>query len=82
MDNVDIINAIDKQVQQVRTRSLDLSFNELMDMYENEELIIQPEYQRMFRWNNTKQSQFIESLILELPIPPIFVIETEDNVCQ
>lgn len=79
MDNIEIINSVDEKIEKVRTRSLDLSFNELMDMYESEELIIDPEYQRMFRWNEVKQSQFIESLILELPVPPIFVIETKDN---
>lgn len=79
MNSIDIINSVDEKIEKVRTRSLDLSFNELMDMYEDGELIIDPEYQRMFRWNEVKQSQFIESLILELPVPPIFVIETKDN---
>lgn len=79
MDNVGIINSVDEKIEKVRTRSLDLSFNELMDMYESGELIIDPEYQRMFRWDEVKESQFIESLILELPVPPIFVIETKDN---
>ncbi|HEE9847384.1 DUF262 domain-containing protein [Clostridium perfringens] len=82
MDNIDIINSVDEKIDKVRTRSLDLSFNELMDMYQSGELIINPEYQRMFRWNNVKQSQFIESLILELPVPPIFVIELDDNVYE
>lgn len=79
MDNVGIINSVDEKIEKVRTGSLDLSFNELMDMYESGELIIDPEYQRMFRWDEVKESQFIESLILELPVPPIFVIETKDN---
>jgi len=51
-------------------------------MYENGELIISPEYQRLFRWSEGNQSRFIESLLLELPIPPIFVIEREDNVYE
>lgn len=82
MSNIDIINSVDNKIEKVRTRSLDLSFNELMDMYENGELIISPEYQRLFRWAEDKQSRFIESLILEMPVPPIFVIETEENVYE
>lgn len=82
MDNIDIINSVDEKIDKVRTRSLDLSFNELMDMYQSKELKINPEYQRMFRWDSVKQSQFIESLILELPVPPIFVIELDDNVYE
>jgi Protein of unknown function DUF262 len=48
-------------------------------MYNSEELIIRPEYQRLFRWSTAKQSQFIESLLLEMPIPAIFVIESEEG---
>lgn len=43
-------------------------------MYRDGEFEISPAYQRLFRWSEEKQSQFIESLILEMPIPPIYVI--------
>ena len=82
MKLMDIIQSIDNNMEKVRTKSLDLSFNELLDMYESEELIIDPDYQRLFRWDDEKQSRFIESLILEMPVPPIFVIETSDNVYE
>lgn len=72
---IDVISAVDQRIEVVRTQSLDLSFNELLDMYANEELIISPEYQRLFRWSEGKQSRLIESLILEMPLPPLFVIE-------
>lgn len=81
-ESVDIIGAVDQKILGARTRSLDLSFNELLDMYESEELIIDPDYQRLFRWSPGKQSRFIESLILELPIPPIFVIERKEGVYE
>jgi hypothetical protein len=76
---IDLILAVDNKIKGIRTRSLDISFNELLDMYKSGELIIDPDYQRLFRWDETKQSQFIESLILELPVPPIFVIEAEEG---
>lgn len=60
-------------------RNLDISFNELYDMYKDEELIIQPEFQRLFRWTEIQQSLFIESLLLDMPIPPIYVDEQEDG---
>jgi len=81
-NGVELINSIDKTILSVKTNSLDLSFNELADMYNQKELIISPEYQRLFRWSETLQSQFIESIILELPIPPIFVVEREDRVWE
>jgi len=82
IDAARITNSVDAKVRSVRTRSLDLSFNELADMYSSAELVIAPEYQRLFRWSEGKQSRFIESLILELPIPPIYVIEREDSTYE
>ena len=75
---LNLLSAVDENQNSVRTKSLDLSFNELLDMYNSSELRINPEYQRLFRWSEGKQSRFIESLILEMPLPPIFMIE-EDN---
>lgn len=79
VSNEILIKAIDEQAKSVKTKSLDISFNELLDMYNNKELEIDPDYQRMFRWSDEKQSMFIESLILEMPLPPIFVIEQEEG---
>ncbi len=79
LTNEMLIKAIDNQAKSVKTKSLDISFNELLDMYNNQELIINPDYQRMFRWSEEKQSMFIESLILEMPLPPIFVIENGEG---
>ena len=76
---IQLLQAVQKQVKQIQTSSLDLSFNELLDMYSNKELQIDPEYQRAFRWSPGKESRFIESLILGMPIPPVFVIELEDG---
>lgn len=54
---------------------LDMSFGELLNMYQNGELIIDPEFQRLFRWDLEKRTKFIESVILGIPIPSIFVAE-------
>ena len=78
----DLIEAVDERIKNIRTKSFDISFNELSDMYAHKELIINPEYQRLFRWSEGKQSRFIESIILELPLPPIFVIEREEGVYE
>lgn len=77
-----LIENVDSQIIKIRTKSLDVSFNELYDMYQNKELTISPDYQRLFRWGEEKQSRFVESLILEMPVPPIFVIETDDGVYE
>ena len=43
------------------------------------ELDISPDYQRLFLWPEGARSRFIESLLLEMPVPPIYVVEEEDN---
>jgi hypothetical protein len=78
----ELIQSVDGAVIRVRTRAVDVSFNELLDMHRSKELIISPDFQRLFRWSHAKRSQFIESLILELPIPPIYVIEVEDGIYE
>lgn len=74
-----LINEIDENLKNVHTQSLDISFNELLDMVTSSELDISPDYQRIFRWSAGAQSRFIESLLLEMPVPPIYVVEIEDN---
>ncbi len=81
-DGAELVESIDVKTKNIRTRSLDISFNELLDMYEKNELIIRPEYQRLFRWSEGTQSRFIESLLIELPIPPIFVIERSEGTYE
>ena len=68
-----------KSEKKLHRRNFDISFNELYDMYLDGELIIQPEFQRLFRWSEKQQSLFIESLILDMPIPPIYVDEQQDG---
>ena len=54
------------------------SFGELIDMYENGE-IEKPDMQREFIWDSLKCSRLIESIILGLPIPPLFLLEVKSS---
>lgn len=38
-----------------------------------------PEYQREFVWSEARQSKLIESIILGLPIPPVFLAENKNG---
>jgi hypothetical protein len=79
-----LIADISGTLKRVSTQALDISFNELLDMSASDpsELNITPDYQRLFRWSEGQRSRFIESLILEMPVPPIFVIEEDDGRYQ
>lgn len=48
-----------------------------LDNEENEFFV--PDYQREFVWDELRQSRFIESLIMGLPIPYIFLAENADG---
>lgn len=41
-----------------------------------------PDYQRDFTWDPVRQSRFIESVLLGLPIPLIFVAENKDSIWE
>jgi hypothetical protein len=75
---------IEEKVGEVRTDAVDLSFGEIISLYKADprEFEISPDFQRFFRWSEQQQSRLIESILLELPIPQIFVIETESGVIE
>ena len=56
----------------------DLSFRELIQRYEDNELV-KPELQRKYVWDKTEASRFIDSLLLGLPVPSIFLAKTPDE---
>jgi len=73
-----IEDIVSKKRNTLKTDRLDMSFGELINIYSDKELFISPEYQRAFRWSDYQRTRFIESVLLGIPIPPIFVAE-DDN---
>lgn len=70
---------IDKAQRQVKTDAYPMSIGEIVNMYEARELVIRPPFQRLFRWETGQKSKFVESILLGIPIPPIFVFETDSG---
>ena len=56
-------------------------FKRYIEDNKNTEIFI-PFYQRKFVWNEEKQSKFIESIILGLPIPPMYFAEIDDGILE
>lgn len=71
--------AISAQRNSLTTDKLDMSYGEIMSMYLDGEIIISPQFQRLYRWNIYQRTRFIESLLLGIPIPSIFVAEDPDG---
>lgn len=74
-----LIDEIRSARQTIVKDGFDMSIGELIRIYEKKELIINPAYQRSFRWDESRKTRFIESLILGIPIPPIFVFTDENG---
>ena len=71
---------IDDMRKEIRTDGYSMSIGEWISLYENNEIDIHPEFQRFFRWTPQQKSNFIESLLLGIPVPPIFVSQRKDGV--
>lgn len=55
----------------------DLSLESIANMVKDEAIEISPKYQRRERWTLEKQSALIESFLLNIPVPPIYLSEDE-----
>ena len=58
--------------------SYNITYQQLAQMYEDQ-IIRVPEMQRGFVWNHIQASRLIESIIMGLPLPSIFLVAIEDN---
>jgi Protein of unknown function DUF262 len=56
-----------------------MSSGELASMYERKEIIVHHEFQRLFRWDVGQKSRLIESILLGIPLPSIFVFEKDNG---
>jgi len=77
---MDLQKQIDQERSQIKTDQYSISFGELISLYEKEEIDIHPEFQRYFRWSNYQKTRLIESILLGIPLPSIFVAQRTDGV--
>jgi hypothetical protein len=80
------IMALLEEVQAARkkvvTDGYEMSLGELINLYRSDELRIDPVFQRLFRWNDERKTRFIESILLGIPFPPIFVFQNETGAWE
>jgi hypothetical protein len=69
--------AIAKRAKEISTESYAMSVGELLSLYRDNELNLHPEFQRFFRWSDQQKSRLIESFLLGIPVPPVFVSQDE-----
>ncbi len=74
----DIIE-IPKDQRKLTTQAYDKSVSDIVRMIRDGDIHLNPEYQRNYVWDNKRASLLIESIILNVPIPVIYVNQEEDD---
>lgn len=65
--------------RKISTDSYPMSIGEITNLYREKELVISPAFQRLFRWESEQKSRLIESILLGIPLPSIFVSQTDSG---
>lgn len=68
----------DDDLFKIQSWGADLSFRELISRYDEDELV-KPELQRYYVWDKSEASRFIDSILLGLPVPSIFLAKTTNE---
>lgn len=63
----------------LRTQAYDKAVGDLVNMVVSEDILLDPDYQRNYVWDNKKASLLVESFLLNVPIPIIYVSEEADG---
>jgi len=75
-----LISQVESRRKEIFTDSYPMSIGELVNLYRDGELDINPSFQRFFRWSDEQKVNLIESVILGIPLPSIFISQREDGV--
>lgn len=81
-DQDKLVKEVESKRTYFKTDSYPMSIGELYNLYEQGEIIIKPEYQRLFRWTQGQKVRLIESILLGIPIPAIFVFQDSSGVWE
>ncbi|MEZ8425817.1 DUF262 domain-containing protein [Vibrio cyclitrophicus] len=74
-----IISEINEAKQSIKTDGYPMSIGELINLYRDGDIILDPAFQRLFRWEDEQKTKLIESILIGIPIPEIFVAQKADG---
>lgn len=77
-ENADELNIASSQ-REVLTRAGDPQVTALHIKAQKGKLILQPEFQRQYVWDRKKASRLIESVLLRVPLPIVYLSEQPDG---
>lgn len=84
MDNLtikqkSILAELDSARKTVKTDDYSMSVGELISLYKDNEIKLDPAFQRLFRWEDRQKTRLIESILIGIPIPEVFVAQKADG---
>jgi hypothetical protein len=74
-----VLDDVNKHRNDLVTDNYTVTWRELLGQFRDGDLNINPEYQRLFRWDLDQQTQYIESILLSIPSPPLFLAKNDDG---
>lgn len=77
-----LVQEVEDQRHEVVVDSYAQMWSELLNLYKAGDIEIDPLYQRGFRWTLDQQTRYIESLLLNIPTPPIFLAEKTNGAFE
>lgn len=77
-----LLEEIARGRQEYITDGYSMSIGEIVSNYKEGEIDINPDFQRKFRWNEHQRSRLIESILIGVPLPSIFVYQNEKGIWE
>lgn len=73
----DPVEFLELKQRELVTSTIDYNLDSLASLIRHSTIDMAPKYQRRFRWDEGRQSKLIESFLMNVPIPPIFLNEDD-----
>lgn len=67
------------KAEEIYVENKPFSISTIVELINDEDLEISPSFQRRFVWDKTRQSKLIESILLGLPLPSIYLSQYSDG---
>ena len=77
-----LLDEIGNKRAEFKNENYPMSIGELVNLYQNGEVVINPDFQRFFRWSALQKTRLIESILLRIPIPSIFIFQRDDGIWE
>ena len=82
MSTTTITEQLEAQRHKVDFDTYDITVQQLLSMVADSTIDVAPTYQREFRWDATRRSMLIESILLGVPVPSLFMASNKNGTWE